>query len=168
MTVPRSRSGRYFEASAAISIDEQFQRMSPKVFWQVFLTSRAACIMVCMSSRLLRHNWACDETSPGSNLQCWVWLMCNDEGECDSTLWGGGGHINNHKHYTRVCNLKKISSDRRVGFRLNKYDTYLAQGFLFVTTEQRHQDMLQMWNLQSHWKLYAFIGQLGLSLTKLI
>lgn len=68
-------------------MDEQFQRMSPKVFWQVFLTSRAACIMVCISSRLLRHNWACEDTSPGSSLQCWVWLMWKDGGEWDRTLW---------------------------------------------------------------------------------
>lgn len=84
---PRSRSGRYLGVSAGISMDEQFQRMSPKVFWQVFLTSRAACIMVCISSRLLRHNWACEDTSPGSSLQCWVWLMCKDGGEWDRTLW---------------------------------------------------------------------------------
>lgn len=51
---PRSRSGRYFGAS----MEEQFQRMSVKVFWQTFFTSRAAWMMVCMSSRLLLQSWA--------------------------------------------------------------------------------------------------------------
>lgn len=57
-TIPRSRSGRYFGASTGMSMEEQFQRISAKVFWHVFLTSRAAWIIICMSSRLLRHSWA--------------------------------------------------------------------------------------------------------------
>lgn len=102
MTIPRSRSGRYFGASMGMSMEEQFQRISAKVFWQVFLTSRAAWIMVCMSSRLLRHSWAWEDTMPGSSLQCWVWFMCRDAGACDSDLQGG-----KHKHNTSIdqCGL---------------------------------------------------------------
>ena len=112
MAAPRSRSGRYFEASAGMSMDEQFQRISPKVFWQVFLTSRAACIMVCMSSRLLRHNWAWEETSPGRSLQCWLWLMCKDEGECDSTLWRRG---------ERFCSLfHSIIHQQQINYKLSE------------------------------------------------
>lgn len=69
-------------------MEEQFQRMSEKVFWHVFLTSRAAWMTVCISSRLLRHSWAWDDTIPGRSLQCWVWLIGRDEGVCDSALQG--------------------------------------------------------------------------------
>lgn len=87
-TIPRSRSGRYFGVSTWMSMEEQFQRISEKVFWHVFLTSRAAWIMVCMSSRLLRHSWAWEDTMPGISLQCWVWLMCKEAGTCDRALPG--------------------------------------------------------------------------------
>lgn len=100
MTIPRSRSGRYFGASRGMSMEEQFQRMSAKVFWHVFLTSRAAWIMVCMSSRLLRHSWAWEDTMPGSSLQWWVWLMCKDAGACDSDLQGGKQKELVSLHYT--------------------------------------------------------------------
>lgn len=50
--------------------------MSVKVFWQTFLTSLAAWMIVCMSSRLLLQSWAWEETRPGNVLQFWVLLMC--------------------------------------------------------------------------------------------
>lgn len=53
-------------------MEEQFHLMSEKVLRQVFITSRAAWMMVCISSRLLRHSCTWETTKPSSCLQCWV------------------------------------------------------------------------------------------------
>lgn len=69
--IPLSRSGVKLGTS---SMEEQFQRMSEKLFWQVFFTSLAAWMMVCISSRLLRHSCTWEDTRPPSSLQCWLWF----------------------------------------------------------------------------------------------
>lgn len=67
-------------------MEEQFQRMSAKARRQAFMTSRAACTMVCMSSRLLRHSCTCADTRPSSCLQCCVWFSARAAGVLDRAL----------------------------------------------------------------------------------
>lgn len=61
-------------------MEEQFHRMSEKALRQVLITSRAAWMMVCMSSRLLRQSCTWDTTSPSNCLQCCVWFKARTEG----------------------------------------------------------------------------------------
>lgn len=60
--------------------------MSLKALRQAFMASRAACTIVRMSSRLLRHSCTCADTRPSSCLQCCVWFSARAAGVLDSAL----------------------------------------------------------------------------------